>query len=164
MTILSSKWMLAGLALLAILLILFVMGKKEVKTSIVINASTDQVWQALSSPEKIKEWNTVLIPLSGEFKEGTMVQYNFVQDENSSTQLGAKVVKIEPKRLINQEGGPVGILTFNHSYILEPDGDLCRVTIHEKYRGIMVPFWNPNAVEKAYERLLQQLKNHVENE
>ena len=54
------------------------------------------------------------------------------------------------------------ILTFNHKYTLESANDGTRLIIHEDYRGIMVPFWNPTPVEKAYERLAMDLKTRVE--
>ena len=59
------------------------------------------------------------------------------------------------------KGGMTGILTFNHKYILEKTGTVTKVIVHEEYKGIMVPFWNPSSVEKAYEKLLLELKQRV---
>jgi hypothetical protein len=164
LSIMSTKWLITVVALGAILFILFMIGKKEVKTSVEIQAPVSEVWKALESAENMRAWNKVLIPLAGELIAGEKVTYKFVQDEKSTSELAATVYKIEQEKLINQGGGPVGLLTFNHSYMLEPIDDGTRVTIHEVYKGIMVPFWNPKAVELAYERVLQQLKTFVENE
>ncbi|MCT4624710.1 MAG: SRPBCC family protein [Schleiferiaceae bacterium] len=164
MSILSSKWMIAAMVLVAVLLILYIMGKKEVKTSVEINASSETVWNALKDAESIKAWNKVLIPEEGDYAEGNTIKYRFVQEGKKDQLMDASVLKIETGKLINQGGGVPGILTFNHSYIIEPSGNATRVTIHEKYRGIMVPFWNPASVETAYTKLLGQLKSYVENE
>jgi hypothetical protein len=139
-------------------------GKKEVKTSIEIDRNISSVWNALSEAENVKSWNKVLIPLNGELKEGGKINYRFVQDENNTSEIKAEVKEIKVEKRIHQAGGIPGILTFNHNYILEANKDKTTVTIHEKYSGIMVPFWNPAPVEKAYARLLTQLKEHLENE
>ena len=46
--------------------------------------------------------------------------------------------------------GTRGVLTFDHTWRLEPVADGTRVTQHEEYRGIGVWFWDPAWVEEAY--------------
>lgn len=161
----KPKWLIAILSVFLILGVLFMLGKKSVHTEITTSASASKVWQALSSPEKVQEWNTVLIPLEGNLKEGETVKYEFYQEEGGKAAgINAKVIKIDHENEINQRGGIAGILTFNHQYILKGGKTETRIIIHEEYRGLMVPFWNPATVETAYRRLLSQLKNFLENE
>lgn len=162
MTILTSKWMIVVYVLSLILIVLYLTGCKSVHSQIIIKAPPQDVWNVLTDFEKIKEWNHVLIPIEGELKEGATITYEFHQDENNMSEIPATVKQIIGNKLINQTGGMWGVLTFNHKYILDPIEDSTQVTIHEDYRGIMVPFWNPAPVEEAYKRLGQALKDRVE--
>ncbi|NME68223.1 SRPBCC family protein [Flammeovirga aprica] len=140
-------------------------GKKSVSTQVQINTSPEKVWSVLSNAETVKQWNKVLIPLKGQLKEGSVINYEFYQDEGGkASKIDAKVEKIIEQKMINQKGGVPLILTFDHKYILESSPSGTTVKIHEEYKGIIVPFWNPSPVEKAYERLLNQLKDYIENE
>ncbi len=162
MAILKSKWFLfAGIPLL-IILILYIFGRKSVHAEIVINASSEKIWNVLMDKSAYREWNTVLIPVNGNLQVDTKVGYEFHQDEKSSYTILSKVLAIEKNKLLNQGGGIPGVLTFNHKYILEKTEDGTKVIIHEDYRGIGVSFWNPAAVQKAYERLAKDLKSRVE--
>jgi len=159
----TSKITITILILISVLLILFLIGRKSVNAEIAINASTEEVWSVLTDVNRVKEWNHVLIPIQGELKEGTKITYEFYQEENGkAATMGATVRKLIPNNLINQSGGIPGVLTFNHKYTLEATQTGSIVRIEEKYRGIMVPFWNPQPVELAYGRLLEQLKERVE--
>lgn len=159
----KSRFMIIALVIIGVLVVLFVLGRKSVHSEIVIKAQPTDVWKVLMDNGSYQEWNTVLIPLNGELKEGEKVLYEFNQDENTKSEISSKVKKIVPNNLLNQGGGIPGILTFNHKYILEEVNEGTKVIIHEDYRGIMVPFWNAKPVEKAYERLNFELKNRVES-
>ena len=163
MALLNSKWGLIILGLVLILVLLFVLGRKSVRAEIQINASPDQVWAVLTDISAVKEWNKVLIPVDGNLETGSTLKYEFYQEEGGKAAvMDARVRQMVKPEMINQAGGLTGILTFDHRYILQPSENGTLVTIHEKYRGIMVPFWNPAPVEKAYERLLFQLKDRAE--
>ena len=133
-----------------------------VSAEIVINASTEKVWSVLMDKSVYREWNTVLIPVKGDLKVGSKVEYEFHQDENTKSVIPSKVLAIEENKILNQGGGIPGVLTYNHKYILEKNEGGTKVIIHEDYKGVGVPFWNPAPVQKAYERLCKDLKNRVE--
>ena len=159
--LLMNKWFWLALVAIAILINLYVFGKKSVHQEMSIDASPAEVWKILTDFESIGLWNKVLIPIEGQLKEGEKVTYEFHQDSTSSSKIPALVKTLKAPELLNQTGGMRGILTFNHKYMLFTDGKGTRLIIHEEYRGIMVPFWNPKPVEKAYGRLAQSLKDRV---
>ena len=162
MALLKSKWFLFVGIPLIILIILYFLGRKSVHAEIKINASPSEIWSILIDKSSYNEWNTVLIPIKGDLIEGETVEYKFYQDENTKTVIPSKVKKMIENELLNQGGGIPGVLTYNHQYILEETQEGTRLTIHEDYRGIGVPFWNPSPVHKAYERLCGDLKNRAE--
>jgi hypothetical protein len=162
MEIFKSKWFLYVGIPLIILVVLYFLGRKSVHAEIILKAAPENVWNILMDKASYKEWNTVLIPISGDLSVGSTVEYEFHQDENTKSVIPSKVKKLMKNELLNQGGGLPGVLTYNHKYILEAHSKGTKLIIHEDYRGIGVPFWNPAPVQKAYERLCQNLKTRAE--
>jgi hypothetical protein len=158
------KWTIAIIVILTLtLLTLYLVGKKSVRSEIIINANTKNVWKVLMNTEKYSEWNPTMKVIEGKLQEEEKVLYQFTQDEKNQYEISAVVHKIEPEKLLNQKGGIPFILTYNPQYIFEPQGEKTKVIITEEYQGIYVPFWNPEPVQKAYEKLNTALKNRAEN-
>ncbi|APD07736.1 hypothetical protein UJ101_02236 [Flavobacteriaceae bacterium UJ101] len=156
------KLIYIGITIIVLLMVFVLMGKKSVHHEIIIDATSDQVWEVLINMEKYPEWNPVMQLLEGEVKEGNKVKYQFTQDENNISEIRAIVKQVIPNKLLNQKGGVPLVLTFNHKYILEPNEGQTKLMIHEDYRGIGVNFWNPKPVEQAYKRLNKALKLRTE--
>ncbi len=109
------------------------------------------------------QWNSVINSVEGILKEGERVKFMFHQEEGKSYPISAKVRKVETNSLLNQFGGYTGIITYNHTYTLNESDTNTKVIIHEKYNGLMVPFWNLKPVQKAYDRLNKDIKKRVES-
>ena len=161
MSILASKWSLALIAVLVLLVILYLTGKKSVHHEIVIKAPVQDVWQVLMETDKYADWNPVMLPLEGDLAVGNTVNYQFTQDADNVSTIPSTVKNIVPNELLNQAGGLPGVLTFNHEYRLESLDGGTKLIIHEDYRGIGVNFWNPAPVGKAYARLNQAISDRV---
>ncbi len=159
-----KKLMYIIVGIIALLVVLVLTGRKSVHHEIIINASPEKVWEVLTDTEGYANWNPVMKLLEGEVKEGNKVKYQFIQDSDNISEIGATVVQIRPNEVLNQKGGIPLVLTYNHKYLLESAGNSTTVTIHEDYRGIFVNFWNPKPVEEAYKRLNIALKEQVEQE
>lgn len=150
-------------AFMAAFLPLALLGCASVHNEVVIDASPEQVWQVLTDKDAYGEWNTVLLDLKGDFKVGEEVVFQFQESADKKYEVKAKVKEVVPEKLLNQKGGVWGVLTFDHRYILEPVGtDQTKVTIHEDYAGVYVPFWDHKPLEPAYAKLNQALKARVE--
>ena len=133
--------MIAVAIILAIFLILLAIGRKSAHAEVTIPTQPEIVWENLSNVSKVKAWNSILIPIAGELKEGSKVTYEFYQDEGGKAAvMSAAVKEIVPLKMINQTGGMPLILTFDHKYLIEQVPEGTKVTIHEEYRGVMVPF------------------------
>ena len=136
-------------------------GCGTVHTEIVIPASPADVWSVLADAKGYEEWNPVLVPIEGELKQGETVKYRMTDAEGKSSEVASKVVEMVDQKRLNQFGGMRGILTFDHTWSLEPVDDGTKVTQHEEYRGIGVWFWNYDWVEPAYSRANEALKKRV---
>ena len=162
MDVLTSKWMIGLYLLIGLGCFLMLIGKKSVHSKITINATSNQVWEVITNTEQYHEWNTVMNLLEGSVVEGNLVKYRFTQEEGKYYDIPSSVKKIIPSSLLNQGGGTFGIITFDHKYILKEKKGKTELVIHEDYRGVFVPFWNPEPVQKAYDRLNNDIKKRVE--
>ena len=161
MNLFESNWIFLPLLLLLVLMGLYVFGKKSVHHETTVSASPEEVWAVLTDTRRYPEWNPVITSATGRLEQGQVVKYTFRQDESNEYVISATVKKMASARLLNQVGGTPGILTFNHRYVLDPLPSGTRITIHEDYKGIFVPFWNPGPVELAYEKLNQAISDRV---
>lgn len=162
MTFLTSKWLIVTIIVIVFsLVLLYLIGRKSVHTEIVTPASVEQIWSVLVDTKQYEQWNQVFELLEGNLQEGETVKYRFHQDDDNAYEISTSVKQVLENKLLNQGGGMPGVLSFDHRYILEPIEGGTKVVIHEDYRGIAVPFWNPEPVGKAYHRLGQALKNRV---
>ena len=163
MELLTSKWMIGLYLLVGLGCFLMLIGKKSVHSKISIDATPSQVWEVITNTSQYNEWNSVMLLLEGSIKEGNLVKYRFTQEEGKQYDIPSRVKKIIPSSLLNQGGGTFGIITFDHKYSLEEKEGKTELIIHEDYRGAFVPFWNPDPVQKAYDRLNKDIKNRVES-
>ncbi len=161
MSTITSKWVIVLISLIAILLLIYLLGRKSVHAELIIEASPEQIWEVLMNEEGYKEWNNVLFPVSGEIKEGNKLSYKLVRPDNNPLEIGFKVVELKPNQILNQYGGIPGVFTYDHRYVLEELEGNTKVVIHEDFRGVIVAFWNPTWVQNAYADLLQSLRDHV---
>jgi len=155
MPALSSTLIAATASLSAML------GAKSVHTEIDIPASPDKVWQVLVDIERYPEWNPVFTVLEGKLEQGNKITYQVQESKEKSAKIAAKVKSYIPRKLLNQTGGYWGVLTFDHTYLLEPMENGTRVIIHEDYTGVWVNFWDPSSVKEQYKKLAVSLKNRV---
>ncbi len=118
-----KSWMIYLIIFLLALVVMYFMGNKSVHHEIVINKSSEKVWEVLTDIDRYKEWNPVMELLEGKIKEGNQVKYRFTQDENNVSEIPSKVKKIIPNKLLNQGGGLPFVITFDHKYILEKKGE-----------------------------------------
>ena len=137
-------------------------GHKAVHAELVIAAPPAAIWEVLTDTAAYGEWNPIFVSAEGEFREGGTVAYEMKNPDGEISDVEPTVRKLVPEREINQFGGFSGILTFDHTWRLEPVDAATRVIQHEEYRGVYVWFWDPGWVERAYEHALVALRERVE--
>ena len=163
MAVLTTKWGIAVLVFIAILLFLYLIGQKSVHSELLIEASPEKIWKVLMDKADYEKWNQVLIPIEGDIKKGNNLRYKLIQPDGNAIEIEMKVVQLVPLKLLNQRGGFPGIFTFNHRYILEPIGNNTKVIIHEDFKGIVVLFWDVSWVQQAYAKLNKSLRQYILN-
>lgn len=161
MDMLQSKGFIA-LAVLVLLVVASLLSRKSVQTERVIAATPAAIWSILMDTAAYSDWNPVLIKVDGTLAEGAKMT-NLVQEPGAAAvEMGSTVKKLIAEQELNQFGGLPGLLTFSHTYKLEPVEGGTRVTQHEVYRGIGVWFWDESWVEPAYSSVNEALEKRVQ--
>ncbi len=159
---LPSKWVVGALVVVTVLVVLALTGAKAVHAERVIPHSAGAIWTALMDTGRYGEWNPIFVSAEGRFEEGGTVRYAMQTSDGGTTPVEPVVRRLVGEREINQFGGMRGVLTFDHTWRLEPVDGGTRVTQHEEYRGIGVWFWDPAWVQEAYRDALAALEQHLE--
>ena len=158
-----TQWGVVALAVIGAVVALAWSGHKVVHAEQVVSASPDRVWAVLTDAAGYAEWNPIFVSAQGEFRQGGGVVYEMKSPDGAVSRVEPEIRKLEVEREINQYGGLPGILTFDHTWHLEPVAGGTRVTQHEEYRGLYVWFWDPAWVERAYEEAIIALSERVAN-
>lgn len=135
--------------------------RKSVHAELVIAAEPARIWEVLVDPGSYPTWNPIFVSVEGEFHQGSTLAVVMRSPDGSATDVAPKIRKIVVNQELNQVGGLPGILTFDHTWLLEPVDGGTKITQHEEYRGIGVLFWDPSWVEDAYRTGNQALSDYL---
>jgi len=157
------KWIVGiVLSLSLAFAILFLLGRKTFHAEITIDATPEEVWSVLTDVSNYAAWNPLLVPISGEIREGAEVEYRMTQPDGTQSVMKSRVGKVVALKELHQHAGITGILTAHHSYRLEPTQGGTRLIQHEVDNGVAMLFWDSSWVQPTYEEVNQALKRHVE--
>ncbi len=92
---------------------------KSIQTEIIINASPEKVWLALTDFENYPTWNTFIISIEGELKEGSRLKNKMVINGEEKIFI-PKILKVIPYEHLEWLGkAPLGIFNGRHYFKLE---------------------------------------------
>ena len=135
---------------------------KTVHTELIIPDDPEAIWSVLMDETSYKDWHSVLEPFEGEdIQEGKTVKYFVKEPDGNKIEIEFTVKEMLKAKKLNQYGGIWGIMTFDHSFILEPVDGGTRLTQYEEFHGIGVLFWDGDWIKPAYDKSNQALKNRV---
>ena len=111
---------------------------KELKTEIIINASTEKVWETLTDFKSYSDWNPFIISIEGELKLGSQLETKMLNSGKTMT-FKPQVTKFEYGIEFEWLGRAfLGGFKGRHYFILESLGDDQTKLIHgEKFSGWM---------------------------
>ena len=137
------------------------LGHTEVFTEIMIEATPEEVWAVITDAESYGHWNPVIIEAEGSYALGATIRNMVVEDGKDPVAIKSRVELFDAPRHLNQFGGYVGVITFDHHYILEPVEGGTRVVQREDYTGFYLHFWDSDWVTPAYNRVNRALRDEV---
>lgn len=136
--------------------------KKEISTSIQINATPEKVWQVLTDFKSYPQWNPFIQSLKGDVKVGNRIDVNL-----GGMAFKPLVLAYSQNQKFRWIGHLLikGIFDGEHQFELtaNPDGSTHFIQ-SEKFKGILVPFV-PKVFRDTkvnFERMNQALKQRAE--
>jgi hypothetical protein len=140
----------------------------EISTNIVINASSEKVWNVLADFNSYPKWNPFIRSIIGKAGLGNSLTV-YIEPP------GAKGMVFKPRITVlvqNKELRWLGHLLFRglfdgeHIFSLNDNGDeTVTFTQSEKFTGVLVPFFKKTLkvnTLNGFKEMNQKLKNHVE--
>jgi len=137
---------------------------KEIKTSIVIQAKPEKVWEVFSNFEKYNEWNPLIKSIKGEIKEG-----NKIKVQVSKKSFKARVMAYTPNKELVWSGGLFikGLFDGEHRFIFKYNGRGTTLFEHsEEFSGLLVKSFSnkiDTEIKDSFEEMNKNLKQLVED-
>jgi hypothetical protein len=159
---LDRRWWIGSAAAGGVALLLGLAGCKTVAVETVIAARPETVWRVLSDASGYERWNPVHVRVEGVFREGEVVTIHVKDGKGKVSAFESTVRRVVPKKELAQGGGVPALLTFSHSFRLEPVASGTRVIQREEFRGVGVLFVDFDWVKPGYESVNAALKRTAE--
>lgn len=142
---------------------------KELNSHITIQATPEQVWQAMITFENFPKWNPLILSITGEAKVGNTLTINVKPANRSAMTFKPKVLKCDANKELRWLGsGPIkGLFDGEHYFIIHDNEDGTVKFEHgERFSGILVPLMPKllKDTELAFEQMNVALKTLVEKQ
>ena len=110
----------------------------EIKTEIVLRATPEEVWKALTSFEKYPEWNPFIISVKGKVELGSQLE-NTMLNNGKEMVFRPIITKLEINHSFEWLGTAFGgLFKGRHYFILEGvEGEQTKLSHGEKFTGLL---------------------------
>ncbi|MGN0001841.1 MAG: SRPBCC family protein [Sphingobacterium composti] len=139
--------------------------KKEISTSITIQASAQKIWTILLNFEKYPDWNPFIRKIVGEPIVGNQLNINITPPNGSNMNFKPQVLSHIPEKEFIWKGKLLfkGLFDGTHIFRLQENPDGSTTFIHkEEFSGILVGMINLSNTEQGFKLMNQQLKSLAE--
>lgn len=133
------------------------MFSRETSVSVRIEANPSIVWALLTHASDFPRWNSTVVSIKGEIKQGEMIELKSTLDEKRTFKLKVKEF-VPEKRLV--WGDAMG----NRVYTLEKDSNGVLFSMSEKIGGPLFPLFAGMipAFDESFEKFAADLKKEAE--
>jgi uncharacterized protein YndB with AHSA1/START domain len=130
---------------------------RETSISLRIEADPSIIWALLTHAADFPRWNSTVVSIQGEIKEGGSIELKSTLDEKRTFKLTVKEF-VPEKRLV--WGDAMG----SRVYTLDKDGEATRFTISEKIGGPLFPLFAGMIppFDESFDQFAADLKKEAE--
>ncbi len=160
-----KKAILIVVAVIALVIVLLLIGKKSLYTEIVINAPADAVWKEFSNFSAYPSWNPFIRKVAGDMKSGNAISITIKPKGDKPVDFSPVIILYEEKIILQWEGKLFipGLFTGRHTFqLISIDKDKTRFIQKEDFNGILVPFISLGSTVEGFREMNSLLKNRVE--
>lgn len=159
-----------AIALILLLIIINQFTMRNIKTDIVINASTEKVWNILMDHESYPDWNPFIKKVSGDPNKGKKLSITVQSEGNSPMSFTPLVLVNERQKEFRWVGKLLvtGVFDGEHYFTLEQIGpNQTKFTQGENFTGILSGIFMKmikEDTEGGFRAMNKALKFKAENE
>lgn len=147
------------------------MAEMMVEKSLEVDASPDQIWEAMMDVKSWPEWKPFMTKARfGSGYEsvtcGAKIKMSLMVGGPAVVPLSVEVCEFDKPSRLAWQGGVQGLFHAVHGFELQDKGGKTRVVSHEKFTGILVPLVKLIISSEDFENLHQEwllaIKRRVE--
>ena len=157
----SKPYLKIALLLIGALIVASFLTSKTFEAEITIAAPPEKIWAVLMDTGAYPDWNPTFVEVSGPYLVGTKISSRVMKPDGAFVEMRPTVKALVPNRELRQGGGLPGVLTYNHSWILQPVEGGTLVRQIDVDRGGFLWFWDSSWVEPAYRMANEALAQRV---
>jgi hypothetical protein len=157
----SKPYLKIALLLIGALIVASFLTSKTFEAEITIAAPPEKIWAVLMDTGAYPDWNPTFVEVSGPYLVGTKISSRVRKPDGAFVEMRPTVKALVPNRELRQGGGLPGVLTYKHSWILQPVEGGTLVRQIDVDRGGFLWFWDSSWVEPAYRMANEALAQRV---
>jgi len=134
---------------------------KEIRTEIIIQATSEKVWKILTDFEKYPQWNPFITSIKGQVEQGNTIQVRIKPPNGKGMTFKPTVITKNENKELRWSGKVLfsGLFDGEHKFELTDNGDGTLTFIQsEKFKGIFVWLFNPEKTQKGFIEMNKKLK------
>jgi hypothetical protein len=141
---------------------------KEIKTEVLINATSDKVWTVFTNFDNYPQWNPFIKSIIGQVLVGKVIIVQLEPPGAKGMTFKPKVLTFEPNKELRWLGHLLfpGLFDGEHKFELIVNGDgTTTFRQSERFKGILVPLFKKMLDENTlngFDLMNQKLKELVE--
>ncbi len=139
--------------------------RRVLEHTIDIDATPDQVWEALTEFDAYAGWNPFMRSISGAPQVGSKLRIELAPPDGRRIVVSPSVVVAEPGRELRWRGAlPLGLFTGEHAFVISEAETGARVVHRGWYRGFLVRLLSRviDRTSLGFERMHGALKERAE--
>lgn len=116
--------------------------KREIKTSIVINQSTEEIWKKMVETESYGKWNPFIKSIQGDLEVGKQITVFIQPKDENGMEFKPTLLNVDKNKELRWVGrlGIKGVFDGEHYFILERLGQNKTRLLHgENFSGALAP-------------------------
>lgn len=140
------------------------MPVKEYEASALIAADPATVWSVLTDAGSFTEWESGIVRVEGRVEAGRRLK--LVSEANPTRAFPIRVAEMTPPRHMTWVGGmPFGLFRGTRTFTLEPEGDITRFRMRERYSGPLAPMVSKSIpdLQPSFDKFAAGLKARAES-
>jgi hypothetical protein len=160
-----KKAMYVFIIFVAIIILLLILGRKNLSTEIVINAPQDKVWKAFTDFKEYPKWNPFIRSLTGDVKIGSTIHAVIQPKGGAAMNFNPVITQVKDEDTLQWEGRLFlpGIFTGKHTFqLVRIDRNKTKFIQKEDFNGLLVPFVDLNPTLEGFKSMNARLKERSE--